>query len=241
LPGRDPHKKLTEVARDIYVFTRTWGCRVYLITGPRMGLVDAGFPLDTRSIKSYFSSSSHGNPDLMVATHCHLDHMGSMARLKRELACEVAAHGLDADVMEGSTPYTLFKVDPLRTAYYKLLKPLYPYEYVHVDRRLSQDDTIDLLGGLEVHHVPGHTPGSIILYEKEAGVVFTGDTIRNENDVVEGPPPQFTTDMDEAFRSIEEVLLALEFNTLLPGHGDPVTEDAHRAVEKLVSEYRRQH
>jgi hydroxyacylglutathione hydrolase len=235
LARRNPRNTTTRVADDIFVFDKTWGCRVYCLTGPRCGLIDAGFPVDTRTIRSHFAADSPGRPEILVATHCHLDHMGSMARLKKEFGCPVAASGEDAGVMEGTVPYTKFKLDPLRTAYYKLLSPLYPYEYVDVDTRLSDGDVIDLLGGLEVLLVPGHTPGSIMLYQREAGVLFTGDTIRNENGVLDGPPPQFTPDIDEAFRGIEQIVLPLEFETLLPGHGDPVTEKAHEAVERLVA------
>jgi len=47
-------------------------------------------------------------------------------------------------------------------------------EPVNPDILLHDDDCI---GGLYCIHLPGHTPGSICLYDPEPGVVFYGDTL----------------------------------------------------------------
>jgi glyoxylase-like metal-dependent hydrolase (beta-lactamase superfamily II) len=162
-----------------------------------------------------------------------------MSRLKERYRAEVAAHGADADVMEGTVPYQVYKLDPLRTVYYRALRPLYRYEFVRVDHRLREGDVLDVLGGLEVIHLPGHTSGSIALYQRDKGILFSGDTIRNERGVLEGPPPQFTPGLDEAFRHIEEKVLGLQFEVLLPGHGEPLTSGARDLVERMMRDYGR--
>jgi glyoxylase-like metal-dependent hydrolase (beta-lactamase superfamily II) len=35
----------------------------------------------------------------------------------------------------------------------------------------------DQVGALRVLHIPGHTPGSIALFDAESGVIFTGDCL----------------------------------------------------------------
>ena len=217
---------------------KTWGCNVYLVGEDRISLIDAGFPLDTRSIAKALRSLDASGPACMVATHCHLDHMGSMARLKKEFSCPVIAHELDVGIMEGTEPYPTFKLDPLRAAYYKILGPLYPYEFVAVDRGVIEGDVIDLLGGLRVIHTPGHTTGSMMLFQPDTRVLFTGDTIRNEDGVLEGPPPQFTPELEAAFEKIEEKVMPLDFNIILPGHGEPVMSDAREAVGRMLDERR---
>jgi glyoxylase-like metal-dependent hydrolase (beta-lactamase superfamily II) len=42
------------------------------------------------------------------------------------------------------------------------------------DKLLQEGDT---LGPLTVLHLPGHSPGSIALWDEKAGVMFTGDTL----------------------------------------------------------------
>ncbi len=227
---------MRETAPGVFMVERTWGSNVYVIGEERPVLIDAGFPLDEKRIIRALRGAA---PALMVATHYHIDHVGSMSRIKRRFASAVAAHGIDALVMEGAVPYQVYKLDPLRAVYYRLLAPLYPYEFVEVDTRLEEGDVVDVLGGLEVIHLPGHTDGSIALYQKERGILFTGDTIRNEKGVLEGPPPQFSPRIEDSFTHIRKKVLELDFEVLLPGHGEPLMEGARHAVERMMREYGR--
>ena len=230
---RDP---LVQISAGLWMMARTWGCNVYIVGEGRPSLIDAGFPLDTRSIGRMLRSRDPAGPEYLVATHYHLDHMGSMSRLKKQFSCHVVAHQDDADIMEGTAPYPTFKLDPLRAFYYKVLGPLYPYECVKVDRRLTDGDVIDLMGGLTVVHTPGHTAGSMMLFQPDRRMLFTSDTIRNEDGVLDGPPPQYTPDMESAFESIEEKVMALDFDILLPGHGDVILSGAREAVGRMLQE-----
>jgi glyoxylase-like metal-dependent hydrolase (beta-lactamase superfamily II) len=70
---------------------------------------------------------------------------------------------------------------------------------------------------LKVLHSPGHTLGSVCFYDKNAGIVFTGDTLFYEG--------IGRTDLDLAapdliIPSIKNKLLTLPPETVLyPGHG----------------------
>jgi glyoxylase-like metal-dependent hydrolase (beta-lactamase superfamily II) len=224
---------LLEPVPGVLMLQKTWGSNIYLIPGRSTTLIDAGFPLDERRIIKALDETGLG---MIVATHYHIDHVGTISALKRRFGTEVAAHTTDAAVMEGKVPYRVYKLDPLRTVYYKVLSPLYKYEFVEVDTHLEEGSLLDVLGGLEVIHLPGHTEGSIGLYQPDRGILFSGDTIRNERNVLEGPPPNFSVDVREAFTNLEEKLLKLDFDVLLPGHGEPVLGGARRAVERLLLE-----
>jgi glyoxylase-like metal-dependent hydrolase (beta-lactamase superfamily II) len=225
---------MKEVVPGVSMLERSWGCNIYFLEWEGgVSLIDAGFPLDTRKIVKSLGTLT-GGPDMLVATHCHLDHMGSMARLKEKFSSTVVAHPDDAMIMEGVAPYPTFKLKPIQAVYYKALGPLYPYEFVEVDERVTDGDVVDVMGGLEVLHVPGHTAGSIALYQADRGLLFTGDTVRNENGVLEGPPPQFTPDLERAFRGIEEKLVTLDFEVLLPGHGEPIVGGGREALARML-------
>lgn len=227
---------LVPVVPGLSMVAKTWGCNVYVMTDGGVSLIDAGFPLDTRKISKMIRSLEVAGQCSLVATHCHMDHMGSMARLEKEFSCTVIAHEKDVAVMEGTEPYPTFKLDPVRAVYYKVLAPLYPYEFVGVDRPVADGDVIDLLGGLTVVHTPGHTPGSMMLYQPERRLLFTGDTIRNEDGILDGPPPQFTPELETAFQAIEEKVMPLDFDILLPGHGDPILTGAREAVGRMLAD-----
>lgn len=217
----------------VLMLEKTWGCNIYLLAGSEPTIVDAGFPLDGRRLLKALGGS---RPYAMVATHYHIDHVGAMARVKGRYGTPVWAHSLDAPVMEGTEPYQVYRLDRVRAAYYRALAPLYRYEHVSVERRLEDGDELPVHGGLRVVHLPGHTSGSVALYDRERKMLFSGDTLRNERGVLEGPPPQFTPDVEESFRGIREKLLPLEFEVLLPGHGEPIIGGARDAVLRMMEE-----
>ncbi|MCL2289147.1 MAG: MBL fold metallo-hydrolase, partial [Bacteroidetes bacterium] len=70
-------------------------------------------------------------------------------------------------------------------------------------------------------HVPGHSPGSLVYYNAEDGVLFTGDVLFLESigrtDLVGG-------DYATLIKNITERLLTLPESTVVyPGHGDSTT------------------
>ena len=225
---------MQEVITGVSIVERTQGSNVYLVDGEPPALIDAGFPLDARRVIRQLRKNQNRDPGFLIATHYHIDHMGSARTLKDAFKATIAVHDADADIIEGKAPYQMFKVDALRTIYYSALAPLFRYENVMVEERLFEGEILELLEGLEVIHVPGHTAGSIMLYEAKRGILFSGDTLRNEKGILEGPPPEFSPGVDEAFWHIKEKVLRLDFDTLLPGHGAPVIGGARAKVERMM-------
>jgi glyoxylase-like metal-dependent hydrolase (beta-lactamase superfamily II) len=100
-----------------------------------------------------------------------------------------------------------------------------------VDEIINNGDTI---AGLTVLHLPGHTPGSIALYDPKRKVLFIGDTLGCKDGVVQVPPKSVTWDMKQAYRSIE-TLRTLDFTVMLSGHGEPLTSDASAKVKQFIT------
>lgn len=218
---------LTKLCDDIFHIRGSFGSNIYVVAGEGLTLVDAGFPVDLPQIHLGLRrlGASPGDLDLIVATHYHGDHVGTVAGLKRRYGVMTAVHEADAPFARGERPYERFEVETSRLVFYTLLWPFFRYRHFDVDRELAEGDVIDILGGLEVIHTPGHSVGSICLYSRDRGVLFSGDLLRNENGRMEGPPPQFTPDPASAAGSLLKIA-GLEFETLLPGHGEPITRGA---------------
>jgi glyoxylase-like metal-dependent hydrolase (beta-lactamase superfamily II) len=47
---------------------------------------------------------------------------------------------------------------------------------IEVARGLEEGEKLDVLGGLQVIHTPGHTPGSMSLYQEERGILLRAET-----------------------------------------------------------------
>ncbi len=103
---------------------------------------------------------------MIVLTHCHCDHIYYLAELVEMHKCKVACGWRDKNAIETLGEETISWLCG------KELKP------VRVDLALKEGDILDLGNmKLEVLEVPGHTPGSIALFDKEHGILFSGDTL----------------------------------------------------------------
>ncbi|HXG26778.1 MAG TPA: MBL fold metallo-hydrolase [Candidatus Binatia bacterium] len=90
----------------------------------------------------------------------------------------------------------------------------------------------DEVFGLRIVGAPGHTPGSICVFDEAAGILVAGDAMGTSGGVPTLPGAQFTADMDLAKQSIVK-LGGLTFEVLLPGHGDPIESGASALVAEL--------
>jgi glyoxylase-like metal-dependent hydrolase (beta-lactamase superfamily II) len=104
--------------------------------------------------------------DSIVLTHRHYDHIGALAKLVRVTKAEVIAHSLDADAIADP------ELPPL-----KLLDRA-AFKSLAVTRIVEEGDLIAVGSGqLSVLHTPGHTIGSICLYDEEGHKLIAGDTL----------------------------------------------------------------
>ena len=88
-----------------------------------------------------------------------------------------------------------------------------------VSRRLKDGDLISLTGiDLNVIYTPGHTADSICLYFREAGLLFTGDTVCiRGNGRTDGPTGNAARLYDSIHR---RVFILPEETTIYPGHDE---------------------
>lgn len=88
--------------------------------------------------------------------------------------------------------------------------------------------------GLDIIATPGHTPGSIVVRDPGSGLLVAGDAMRGGDGGVIGANPRFSDDMDLANESIRK-LAALQFDTVVFGHGEPVVGGASEQVAALAA------
>jgi glyoxylase-like metal-dependent hydrolase (beta-lactamase superfamily II) len=153
-----------------------------------------------------------------------MDHSGSVADLKDLTNAKVAVGVDDADFVSGKQPLPKPKNLLMRAA--SSLMKIAP---VNVAFPLKDGDTI---GGLTVMAVPGHTPGSITLQDKARRALFVGDTLRFEGGKVTAAPRQYTWDADKEKDSIRKIA-ALDFDVMLPGHGEVLVGNAAGRVREF--------
>jgi hydroxyacylglutathione hydrolase len=161
-------------------------------------------------------------PLCIVATHGHLDHTAAIpdileAFASRGIDVPIAAHPLDAgyfgDRAEKTNRglFTAIRALGYFTSYWR------PIPEVRI--LLSDGDAI-IGSAYRVIHTPGHTAGSVCLYDEASGILVSGDTLfRDGVGRTDGP------DSDgAALEASLARLLALPPGTkVFPGHGEPTT------------------
>jgi hydroxyacylglutathione hydrolase len=101
----------------------------------------------------------------IVNTHGHWDHIADNVALVKATGATLCAHSWDMTRL--ANPHLATEDEP----------PM-PVPPSRADRNLQDGEVLELgRFKFEVLHTPGHTPGSICLYESSAGVLFTGDTL----------------------------------------------------------------
>jgi glyoxylase-like metal-dependent hydrolase (beta-lactamase superfamily II) len=103
---------------------------------------------------------------------------------------------------------------------------------VQSPRPLTALEDGDRVFDLRILATPGHTLGHISVLDEAAGILAVGDALRPDTGRLEGSNPQFTED-EAAARATVVKLGGLTFETLLPGHGEPITSGASAQVRAL--------
>jgi hydroxyacylglutathione hydrolase len=206
-------------------------CNCYLvISDKQLYLIDTGMPRNTKKIMAYISDTLHRRPTdlkMIILTHSHADHTGNAQEIKRITGAKIASLREEADYIAGR------KRLPPPTGFlgvvFKLLYPFIKVKPFKVDTLLDDGDTV---AGLRVLHTPGHTPGSIALYDPARKVLFSGDMLTYRKGTVKGPPDKFIWDLELTRRSIE-MLKSLDFDVLMGGHGEILRKNASKKVRKV--------
>jgi len=218
-----------KIVEGIHWITGVTG-NCFLIVDSELTLIDTGLPRNTRKIVEYISGELHRQPSelkTIILTHSHYDHVGCACELKDRTGALLAAHPGDAGFIDGtkSPPRPKGGVGIL----FKLLSPLIRAKKVKIDLMLNDGDKI---AGMTVVHVPGHTPGSIALLDPVRKVLFTGDALTFRDGKVTASPERFTTDPELARQSVAK-MKTLDFDTMLGGHGEPLTPNAAARVREF--------
>lgn len=173
-------------------------------------LIDTGcYSQEERQILEKYIEENNLQITLLVNTHCHVDHIFGNAYFAKKYNVDVAAHKEDEFLNESASDHALtfglsFK------------------DVAKITRYIQEDDHIAIGDSkLKIIHVPGHSPGSVVLYAQEEHFLISGDVLFDKSiGRTDLPGGSF----EQLIEGIRNKLLVLPEKTIVyPGHGDETT------------------
>jgi len=193
-------------------------------------LIDTGVPKSEGKIVAAIEAIGRTISDLqhIIVTHCHPDHSGSVAVLKRLSGARVYMHAADAAMVRKGESWRPMTASPglLRRLMFTLFVPKKPtaIDPCAVDEEIRDGTELPIAGGLKVIHAPGHCAGQVVLLWPRRRLIFAADACANL--------PNFGyalgyEDLELGKASLRK-LAALDFDAAVFGHGNPITSGASK-------------
>ena len=158
-------------------------------------------------------------------THGHMDHTGGAATAREQLSCDIIGPHKDDQ----------FLLDELKPGVYGIPEA----QSFTPDRYLEEGDTLELEGlTFEILHCPGHSPGSVVMYQPDLSFAIMGDVLFSGSIGRTDLPRSNHQDLID---SITKKLWPLQQKAgvdigFIPGHGPASTFLQERKSNAFVSD-----
>jgi hydroxyacylglutathione hydrolase len=158
-----------------------------------------------------------GDIKRIIMTHTHLDHIGCLVEIRERIPdAELWVHASEAEPLEKGDERTVYGMEMFRSMC-QMQYDLKPGDFTfNVDKKLNGNEMLEI-GGMtwEVLHIPGHSAGSIALYNRPSKTLIPGDVVYADYAI--GRFDLYGADGTELKDSLMR-LAELEVEILLPGH-----------------------
>jgi glyoxylase-like metal-dependent hydrolase (beta-lactamase superfamily II) len=191
-------------------------------------LIDTGLPGSEAKIAAALQTIGKRPADIrhILVTHCHPDHAGSLAAIKRLTGAPAYMHAVDAAMVrkgEGKRPMTP-SPGLLRGLMYRMFVAgkSGEIEASPVEQEIGDGAELPIGGGVIAVHVPGHCAGQLAFLWRSKRVLLVADAAANM--------PNFGLalsyeNLDQGLRDLAK-LSALDFEIACFGHGNAIMHDA---------------
>lgn len=176
----------------------------------KAAIVDPGcFEMAEKKELLDFITENELKPELLLNTHCHIDHVLGNAWVKRTFGIPLLIHKNETSVLKSVEVYA----------------PNYGFHGFEVsepDGFLQEGEEIKIgTESLKILFVPGHAPGHVVFYHKASSQCICGDTLfRGSIGRTDLPGGNH----ELLLSKIKTVLFTLPEETVLyPGHGPETT------------------
>jgi len=196
----------------------------YIILEDKITLIDSGVTGAETIIFDYIRKNGRDPKEIsmVILSHSHPDHIGSVKAIKEATKCKIAAHSEEKDWIEDTEKQ--FKERPVPGFHTLVGGP------VTVDRLLADGEIVNLGEKIscKVMHTPGHSRGSISLFFDKEKTITTGDSLPLPNDL------PIYEDIVASVNSIRKLKKVRNIETLLSSFEAPI--QGYERIEKRIGD-----
>ncbi len=201
----------------------------FLINHDELTLIDTGSEGSTHQLIQAIEQIGRVPGDIrhILVTHCHADHAGGLAAIKKVCDATTYMHATDAAMVQQGKA-----LRPLTPAPGILNKGLFntfvtkspsEIEVASIDQEVAEGELLEIAGGLRAIHVPGHCAGQLAFFwPQEGGVLFAADTASNMGWL---QPSIAYEDYQLGLRSLRKLTM-YQFEVACFGHGKAIRKNA---------------
>jgi len=196
-----------------------YDCNSYLIKDRIWVLVDVGTDQNVEKLVSFISKQKGlEKVKKIVLTHTHFDHAGGAAEMSELTGAEILVHPLEGDrISSGDFSVALTKL---------FGSTMRPFRWSPMDEG-SMIETGS--ANFRVLHLPGHSEGSIGLWEEKTHSLIAGDTVFADGGIGRYDLPSGNLAL---LRNSLERIASMDVKNLYPGHGREVMDDGKEHIRK---------
>jgi glyoxylase-like metal-dependent hydrolase (beta-lactamase superfamily II) len=212
------------------------GVNAFLLDGGADGLalIDTGTAASTPQILRAVQALKGELTDLrhILVTHCHPDHAGSLADLKKVTGARAYMHRSDAKLVAAGQAMRRLVPSPglLNGVLYRQMIAPKPttVKPIQVDHVVHDRDVIPMAGGISVVHTPGHTEGHVAFLAHRFKALFVGDAAAN----LMGLKPMIAYEhYSQGIQSLKKIA-RYDFQIACFGHGVSIKANADEEFRK---------
>ena len=197
-------------------------------------LVDAGMRRAPKKILASLAGIGKRPEDVkrILITHAHLDHGGGLSRLHHHTHGHVEVHEHEVTYARDGAKMPIDRHSVIGRVLTVLPGNRIAPTPVHAV--FSDNELLDVAGGLRVLHTPGHTPGHCSFLHEPSGVLITGDSITNFFTWMRYSPAYFCSDIPVS-RETADRLGEVDYEVAAFTHGPEIRERARERVRTFLS------
>ena len=217
-----------EIIPKMYLIkTKRPSCQSYLILGDKMNvLIDPGINQNFEILKKDLQDigTDINSLNMVINTHEHVDHFGANLYLQEKVPV-ITHRNAATKIVSADDEVLLCRAhghDP---------------QGYHVHMWLENMNVMDLGDWfLKIFHTPGHTSGSLCIYEPRKKILISGDTVFARGTISN---ISSSGSYGEYINSLAR-LNTMKIDLLLPGHGK-ISSNVEEDIDKAIQNATRKH